>query len=80
MATAFEHNAILIITSDHGNVEVMFDPKTGAIETKHDTSPVPIYLMLNNSNFRSQNLKRKFQNQKRQMPACFPMSLRPFWN
>ncbi len=45
MATAFEHNAILIITSDHGNVEVMFDPKTGAIETKHDTSPVPIYLI-----------------------------------
>ncbi len=45
MATTFEHNAIIIITSDHGNVEIMFDPKTGAIETKHNASPVPIYLI-----------------------------------
>ncbi|PIY59418.1 2,3-bisphosphoglycerate-independent phosphoglycerate mutase [Candidatus Wolfebacteria bacterium CG_4_10_14_0_8_um_filter_37_11] len=45
MATAFEQNTIIIITSDHGNVEIMFDPKTGAIETKHDASPVPFYLV-----------------------------------
>ena len=45
MATAFEQNAIIIITSDHGNVEVMFDSKTSAVETKHDASPVPFYLV-----------------------------------
>ncbi|HDH31494.1 MAG TPA: 2,3-bisphosphoglycerate-independent phosphoglycerate mutase [Candidatus Wolfebacteria bacterium] len=39
------HNAILIITSDHGNIERMFNPLTGAPETKHDPSPVPIYLI-----------------------------------
>lgn len=40
-----KQNAILIITSDHGNVERMFNPLTGAPETKHDPSPVPIYLV-----------------------------------
>jgi 2,3-bisphosphoglycerate-independent phosphoglycerate mutase len=45
MAAALEHNAVLILTSDHGNAEVVFDPKTGEIETKHDASPVPIYLI-----------------------------------
>jgi 2,3-bisphosphoglycerate-independent phosphoglycerate mutase len=31
----------LLITADHGNVEVMIDPTTGQIETEHDSSPVP---------------------------------------
>ncbi len=45
ITTVLEQNAILIITSDHGNAEVMFDSKTGEIETKHNNSPVPIYLI-----------------------------------
>ena len=40
-----EHNAILIITSDHGNIEKLFDPLTGLPETQHDPNPVPIYLV-----------------------------------
>jgi len=43
--TTLEHNAILIITSDHGNIERLLDPLTGLIETKHDPNPVPIYLV-----------------------------------
>ncbi|MEK7193964.1 MAG: 2,3-bisphosphoglycerate-independent phosphoglycerate mutase [Patescibacteria group bacterium] len=39
------HNAVLIITSDHGNIERMVNPVTGMPETKHDTSLVPIYLV-----------------------------------
>ena len=35
----------LIITSDHGNAEVLIDPMTGRIETQHDPSPVPFYLV-----------------------------------
>lgn len=31
----------LIVTGDHGNVERMIDPATGAIETDHTTNPVP---------------------------------------
>ncbi len=35
----------LIITSDHGNAEVLIDLATGGPETRHDTSPVPFYLV-----------------------------------
>ena len=40
-----ETNAILIITSDHGNIEKLFEPLTGLPETQHDPSPVPIYIV-----------------------------------
>ena len=33
-----------IITADHGNAEVMLDPKTGGSFTAHTTSPVPFLL------------------------------------
>ena len=45
MRAALAHDAILIITADHGNVERMINPMTGKVETKHDTSPVPFYLI-----------------------------------
>jgi 2,3-bisphosphoglycerate-independent phosphoglycerate mutase len=35
------YNGFLIVTADHGNVEEMIDPKTGAIETEHSNYPVP---------------------------------------
>lgn len=38
-------DSALIITSDHGNVEVMRDPLTGAPETSHDANPVPVYVV-----------------------------------
>lgn len=34
-------NGAVIITSDHGNAEIMIDPQTGQIDTEHNTSPVP---------------------------------------
>lgn len=37
----------LIVTSDHGNAEVVIDPTTGGPETRHDTSAVPFYLVDN---------------------------------
>lgn len=40
-----EKDGIMIITSDHGNVESMVYKNTGAQETKHDASPVPFYLI-----------------------------------
>ena len=39
--------ATLIITSDHGNVERMFDPATGRPEGQHDANPVPCYIIGN---------------------------------
>ncbi|MDD5431085.1 MAG: 2,3-bisphosphoglycerate-independent phosphoglycerate mutase [Candidatus Pacebacteria bacterium] len=40
-----ERNDVLIITSDHGNIEKMMDLKTNKITTGHDMSPVPVYLI-----------------------------------
>lgn len=37
----------LIITSDHGNAEVILDLETGEPQTKHDPNPVPFYLISN---------------------------------
>ena len=44
---ALEYNSVLIITSDHGNIEIMIDPKIGEPTTSHDSSPVPIYIIGN---------------------------------
>ncbi len=35
----------LLITADHGNVEMMRDPKTGQPHTAHTTNPVPLLLV-----------------------------------
>ncbi len=35
----------VLITADHGNLEVMLNPLTGEIETEHNTSLVPFYLV-----------------------------------
>ena len=43
--TALAQNHILIITSDHGNIERMIDPLSGERETKHDLSQVPFHLI-----------------------------------
>ena len=34
-------NGAVIITSDHGNAEIMIDPQTKQVDTEHNTSPVP---------------------------------------
>lgn len=43
--TALNLGAPLIITSDHGNIEQMFDPLTARTETVHNPSPVPFHLV-----------------------------------
>ncbi|MBI4992343.1 MAG: 2,3-bisphosphoglycerate-independent phosphoglycerate mutase [Candidatus Harrisonbacteria bacterium] len=45
--TALQNNAVLIITSDHGNAESMLNPRTGEATTTHDPNPVPIYIIGN---------------------------------
>jgi 2,3-bisphosphoglycerate-independent phosphoglycerate mutase len=42
---ALNTDAIVMITSDHGNMEELINPATGRMETQHDPSPVPFYLM-----------------------------------
>ncbi|WP_243137417.1 2,3-bisphosphoglycerate-independent phosphoglycerate mutase [Heliorestis convoluta] len=40
-----EQDGILIVTSDHGNVEMMIDPNDGGPHTAHTTNPVPVILV-----------------------------------
>lgn len=38
-------HGISLITADHGNAELMIDPKTGGPHTAHTTNPVPFHLI-----------------------------------
>ncbi|RJQ27760.1 2,3-bisphosphoglycerate-independent phosphoglycerate mutase [Candidatus Parcubacteria bacterium] len=42
-----KENHMLLITSDHGNAEVLLNINTGEPETKHNPNPVPFYLIAN---------------------------------
>ena len=53
-----EQNAVLLLTADHGNIERMFDPLTGEVETRHNNNPVPFYL-----------IGKEFQHQKDKLEA-----------
>jgi 2,3-bisphosphoglycerate-independent phosphoglycerate mutase len=43
--TAEDPDVLVLITSDHGNVEGMIDERTGLPESGHNPSPVPFYLI-----------------------------------
>jgi len=46
LADAVEHaGGTLVITADHGNAEMMFDPETGQPHTAHTLNPVPAMLV-----------------------------------
>lgn len=45
LTVAYPQKHTIVITADHGNAEVLLDPKTGNPETKHNISPVPFYLI-----------------------------------
>ncbi|XLQ20029.1 MAG: 2,3-bisphosphoglycerate-independent phosphoglycerate mutase [Candidatus Moraniibacteriota bacterium] len=36
-------NGCLLITADHGNIEIMRNSHTGEVDTKHNTSPIPLW-------------------------------------
>lgn len=42
---ALEHDVVLIVSSDHGNIEEMRDINTGEEKTEHTINPVPFYLV-----------------------------------
>ena len=42
-ALVLEQGGQMLITADHGNCELMLDPKTGEPHTAHTTNPVPIH-------------------------------------
>ncbi len=52
-AATLETGGGLIITSDHGNAEVMVNAKTGQIDTQHNDSPTPCIFVI--SDFEGSN-------------------------
>ncbi len=45
LKSAAKADARLLITADHGNCEMMIDPKTGGPHTAHTTNPVPFIVV-----------------------------------
>jgi 2,3-bisphosphoglycerate-independent phosphoglycerate mutase len=45
LKTVLATDTVLLLTSDHGNMEEVISPVTGELETQHDASPVPLYLV-----------------------------------
>jgi 2,3-bisphosphoglycerate-independent phosphoglycerate mutase len=48
-AAALAADAEVLITADHGNVELMVDPETGGVVTSHTTLPVPLVYVSNDN-------------------------------
>jgi 2,3-bisphosphoglycerate-independent phosphoglycerate mutase len=51
--TAREEGMLALITADHGNIEVMYDPGTAQPHTAHTTDPVPFILVRKDAKLRS---------------------------
>ena len=43
--TCVNQNVPLLVTADHGNIELMVDPKTGRPHTEHTKNPVPFIIV-----------------------------------
>jgi len=56
------YNGLLVITSDHGNVEEMLNLKTGEALTEHSDNPVPFWLV--GKEFKKEKLPAKIKEQK----------------
>lgn len=62
MESALAGNHVLMITSDHGNAEVVLNLQTGEPETRHDANPVPFYLIANEYKKATPERPRRLEN------------------
>ncbi len=53
IASAEKNGTRLLITADHGNCEMMIDPKTGGPHTAHTTNPVPFVIVGDDAQLRT---------------------------
>ncbi len=59
---------VLIITADHGNIEVMIDPKTGDINKEHTTSPIP-FMVISKEFAYKQSKEKNYLSLSSQVPS-----------
>lgn len=48
----------MIVTADHGNAEIMINPRTNEVDTAHNLSPVPCIIVANEFRGRAEQLKK----------------------
>ena len=51
-AAVLEMDGEMLVTADHGNCELMLDPRTGEPHTAHTTNPVPLWWITRNAHGR----------------------------
>lgn len=64
---AIEKNACLIVTADHGNIELKRDPLTGEKLTEHSINPVPLILIANNFKIKSERSEQEITKVKNEV-------------
>ncbi len=62
--TCFEKDYLLIITSDHGNIEQVIDPRTSKKDIQHNLNPVPFYLIDKNRKREKTTTELNFYSKK----------------
>ncbi|MFH1225965.1 MAG: 2,3-bisphosphoglycerate-independent phosphoglycerate mutase [bacterium] len=58
ISAILKKNGTAVVTADHGNIEEMINLKTGEVDTKHSTNPVPLIVV--GQNWRHKKLKSGF--------------------
>ena len=58
VSTTLNLGGVCLITADHGNVEEMIDLKTGGVDTKHSTNPVPFIVVSRTINHTGRRLNK----------------------
>ncbi len=58
LETLGQTNSIMLLTSDHGNAELMYDEKLKMPHTRHTLNPVPFHLISSSNNFKLQRFGR----------------------
>jgi 2,3-bisphosphoglycerate-independent phosphoglycerate mutase len=51
-AAVLQNNGAMVITADHGNIEMLWDDVSGQPHTAHTMNPVPFIMVQQNANFK----------------------------
>lgn len=64
MNAVLENNGVLVVTADHGNIELKRDVITGEKRTEHSLNPVPLYLIGNQFRLKKTRTEEEITRQK----------------
>lgn len=66
MNAVFGNNGVMLITADHGNIELKRDMVSGEKHTEHSINPVPFYLVGNAFRLPKSSTPEETENKKRE--------------